>query len=79
MGVRFQVSGGAGHCLHCPASPSLSHIRVPISGFRTLSPLSHTSLSQGQANKWIRNMEASRQLMVLKPAASDYLRQVRTV
>ncbi|GAX82307.1 hypothetical protein CEUSTIGMA_g9736.t1 [Chlamydomonas eustigma] len=31
---------------------------------------------QGQANKWVRNMEASRQLLVVKPSASDYLRQL---
>lgn len=36
-----------------------------------------------QANKWIRNMEAERQLLVIKPGTpgtpggSDYLRQVR--
>lgn len=37
-------------------------------------------LPQGQANLWIRNMEASRKLLVLKPATDpNYLRQLAAV
>jgi hypothetical protein len=40
--------------------------------------LGATCPAQGQANKWIRGMEASRKIMVLKPSTdSSYLRSLQ--